>query len=166
MTGIRLSKYNPALRDDGGAYRGSDWTSVSDIGRIFRGSELTEDLYLHTESCYLEVLESLLLDGKCHTLRVRELERTGAPRKVTQALASSDSLVEGQLVSGGFLERIVRACLREEVWCKLEATTSSCAVHFGYDYYLYVTGIVPSRRTLELAQAHSLFIDNVASPYS
>jgi hypothetical protein len=40
-TALRVTKYDPALRDERGGFTGDDWTSVSDVGGLFSGRVLT-----------------------------------------------------------------------------------------------------------------------------
>lgn len=40
---FRVTKYDPSLRAEGGAYFGDDWTSINDIGRTFRGRQQLRD---------------------------------------------------------------------------------------------------------------------------
>ena len=37
MSGYRISKYDPWLRDERGYFTGEDWTSFSDIGKEYLG---------------------------------------------------------------------------------------------------------------------------------
>lgn len=57
--GFRLTKYDPALRDAVGAFRGDDWTAMSDIGRTFGGVELTRERYEEVEAAYLTAITLL-----------------------------------------------------------------------------------------------------------
>ena len=70
---------------------------------------------------------------------------------------------EGQPVDGQRLSTIVRACLREMLWCRLES--ESCTIAFGYDYYVYWAGIAPSAKTLDVVQQRGkLFLERVERP--
>jgi hypothetical protein len=42
----RVTKYDPALRTESGAYTGDDWTMFSQIGEAFGGVRLTRATYL------------------------------------------------------------------------------------------------------------------------
>jgi hypothetical protein len=46
----RVTKYDPALRDERGAYTGDDWTMFDQIGETFSGVRLTLSTYLDLEA--------------------------------------------------------------------------------------------------------------------
>ena len=50
MMHYRISKYNPKFRDEDGFYTRKEWTSISDIGESFDGSEVTIHEYLEIEN--------------------------------------------------------------------------------------------------------------------
>ena len=41
----RVTRYDPARRDERGAYRDDTWTSISDVGNVFDNQELTIEEY-------------------------------------------------------------------------------------------------------------------------
>ena len=45
MTEYRITKYDPANRING-VYMADEWTSFSDIGKVFNGTLLSQDTYL------------------------------------------------------------------------------------------------------------------------
>lgn len=53
MYGWRIIKYNPAFRDERGAYLKDEWTSVSDVGKSFDGEVLTFEEYYKIENAYV-----------------------------------------------------------------------------------------------------------------
>jgi hypothetical protein len=106
----RITKYDPSLRDATGAYAGCDWTSRSDIRRVFDGGLLSEAAYLKVENGYLFAMESFLDEAGIESLELKGLERR-------------DSAGDG-FVSGGNLTiaqslDFARLVLREEAWGKL-----------------------------------------------
>ena len=48
-----VCKYDPAFRDEKGAYKKDEWTDFSDIGRAFDGKVFTEEEYYETEDRYV-----------------------------------------------------------------------------------------------------------------
>ena len=50
----RVSKYNPKLRDSFGNYLADDWTSYSDIGKMYLGKKLTFEEYKKVELSYIK----------------------------------------------------------------------------------------------------------------
>lgn len=49
----RITKYNPANRNDSGNYCGDDWTSISDVGKFYNGELFTIEEYLRVENLYV-----------------------------------------------------------------------------------------------------------------
>ena len=63
MTEYRITKYNPANRING-AYMSDEWTSISDIGKVFNGIILSQDTYLKTEKAYIDCCIELIEKAK------------------------------------------------------------------------------------------------------
>ena len=59
MNGWRITKYNPAFRDERGVYLKDEWTSVSDVGKSFDGVVLTFKEYREIEDNYVSTALSL-----------------------------------------------------------------------------------------------------------
>jgi hypothetical protein len=127
MHEYRLTKYDPALRDAAGAFKGDDWTAVSDIGESFSGIVLTRQEYDRVEQAHIHATLTFLKEGGIESLRVEELE--------TQP-DSAIELREGTVLSTSQLGDVIGSILREEFWCNLESANGF--VHFGYDYYIYL----------------------------
>jgi hypothetical protein len=155
QTELRVTKYDPALRDERGGPTGDDWTSVNDVGDIFGGEVLTLRRYLEVESHHLEVVAVFLAEaGVDHTI-VRGPERHEARWWP----------VEGEPLARLESVDVVREMLRERGFCRLEAP-KDVYIHVGYDYYVYMGGDVPSDRTRLAAAQVGLFVDSpFASPY-
>lgn len=165
MFGYRLSKYDPAKRDASGAYLVEDWTSVSDIGRSLNGRIVTTQQYLVVEDSYVNAVAQLLSFAGISTMYVSDLEvmTSGHDTRFPDdgVAISCAQLHDTSMVAGEMLERVVRGCLREYVWCRL-STPCKSYVHFGYDYYVYV-GIPDSASSLVLPTG--MFIEECDSPY-
>jgi hypothetical protein len=151
----RVTKYDPSLREATGAYTGCDWTSRSDIGRVFDCGMLSEEMYLKVENSYLSALKSFLDEAGIESLELKGLERRDT--------LADDSLQEGNLTITQSLD-FARLALREEAWGKL-VVPGKAYVHFGSDYYMYIG--VPSKceRSIAIACDKGLFVERVRSPY-
>jgi hypothetical protein len=151
----RVTKYDPSLRDATGAYTVCDWTSQSDIGRIFDGGMLSEAVYLNVENSYLSAMKSFLDEAGIESLELTALERRDAP--------ADGFLHRGNLSIAQSLD-FARLVLREEAWGKL-VVPGKAYVHFGYDYYMYIG--VPSKceRSIAIARDLGLFVERIRSPY-
>ena len=118
----RLSRYDPALRDANGHYTRDVWTSIGDVGKHFDGAVLMMDAYLEVEAAMVAAVQAFHLDCGRPMLRAVDVEAgLHSPRFVDGAI----------VVTEAGLADVVRACLREEQWCKLEAPDGTCRIHFG-----------------------------------
>jgi hypothetical protein len=151
----RVTKYAPSLRDATGAYAGEDWTSRSDIGRVFDGGMLSEAEYLKVENSYLSAMENFLDEASIESLELKGLERHGA--------AGGGFLRGGNLSIAQSLD-FARLALREEAWGKL-VVPGSAYVHFGYDYYMYIGVPSKCKRSIAIARDLGLFVERFRSPY-
>jgi hypothetical protein len=77
-------------------------------------------------------------------------------------IESCSQVKDNQVVSGTQLENVIRACLREYMWCRLVGPDDSY-LHFGYDYYMYV-GLPKTADGLTLPRG--MFLEEFESPYT
>jgi hypothetical protein len=143
----RLTKYDPSLRDSTGAFTGDDWTSVSDIGETFDGVRLTLPAYLDIEARHLQVIASFLEESAVTAVTAQGVDNAKGqgPIKVGQTFSPIEAI------------EVVRAMLRDEVWCRLQ-DGEHFYIHVGWDYYVYVGSDRPCDRSVKLARQLGLFI--------
>jgi hypothetical protein len=153
----RITKYDPSLRDSSGAFMGNEWTSYSDVGRIFDGVPLPEFEYLNVEAAYLFSVEAFLREAKIATLQLRGLENNRGSL-LPQFIQSQAILTIPQCVE------FARFALREIAWGKL-VSPGRAYVHFGYDYYMFLG--LPSKcpNAISATQGRGLFVESCRSPY-
>jgi len=60
MLEYRVTKYDPAIRSDGGRY--TEWTSVSDIGAAFDATVLAQTAYEEVEAACVSTQPQLEAD--------------------------------------------------------------------------------------------------------
>ncbi|MFB7368607.1 RNA-binding protein [Streptomyces sp. NPDC056222] len=158
----RVTKYDPADRDDHGNYTGTEDTT-SDHGEI--------------EAAYLQAVEAFAADSDIDRLCVREpgvsshvhfgveppLEGFGLDGVVPNGLRGFH---DGATVPLDIGLELVRLMLRESgAWCRLEVE-GAFAVHVGWDQYLYVGSSRPCRMALARTRELGLFPERLhASPY-
>lgn len=148
----RVTRYDPALRDERGAYPDDAWTSISDVGQVFQGHKLTLPEYERVEAAYVSAFVAFAEESNVERLQVRSLE-------------SGDDLGEGETMSVAEAGKVVRRMLREDVICKLESPVDDFALHVGFDLYMYVGSMRPCPRAAEVAAQLGLFVeDNWPSP--
>ena len=164
MSGWRLSKYDPAWRDALGRYSKEEWTSAHDVGKRIGQHVLATEEYLGVERAYIETTIAFHSDAGSPPLVARDIERGGTAPNVPGDVVAHPPR-EGRPVERTDLATLIRSCLREIVWCRLEADDRSCMIHFGYDYYVYLTGPQVSAHTVALARAGRLFLEPCESPY-
>ena len=85
----RVTKYDPALRNESGAYTGEDWTMFSQIGESFGGVRLTLATYLEVEAKHLVVLASFLEESGTSSVTAEDVENTDDVFRVTQGVELS-----------------------------------------------------------------------------
>ena len=154
MHHFRVTKYDPARRDASGAYPQDEWTSFSDIGKVFEGILLTLKAYEETEDAYVKAAIAFLREAGASCLHVVGLE---VKPDAVDAPLDDDTLNHDEVASA------LRGLLREEFWCRLEG--ENVFVHVGWDYCMYVG--VPHQCPVAEASARSegLFVEAFASPY-
>ena len=119
MAGFRVTKYDSDIRLPNGALTRDEWTSVSDVGRAYRGRFLTCSEYLGVESAYIRALRGLLGASNVETLRITDLEMkavnadTFPLELLEETLSNSESVKVDTEVRGPELDWVVRLALRE-----------------------------------------------------
>ena len=168
MYGWRITKYNPAFRDERGAYLKDEWTSVSDVGKSFGGQVFTFEEYRKIENAYVACALRFLTEAGLRSLKVTSLEKQNLPGVEKRGLADitfDPNLVEeGMSASDEALESTCRLVLREAIWCRLESE-EGFHIHFGWDYYMYVGSPVPSEESVLYGRQQGLYIEAMQSPY-
>jgi hypothetical protein len=149
----RVTKYDPAWRDDRGAYTREEWTSYGDIGQTFGGQRLTPDEYQRVEDAYVSAALGFLHEAGVKTLTVEGLEAQG----------NAPSVAAGSSLGLSDVAEVIRRVLREEFWCRLEGPEAF--VHLGWDYYMYVGVPTACPGAERLVQRLNLHAELFRSPY-
>lgn len=151
----RLTKYDPVLRDQTGAYTGDDWTMFGQIGQTFAGQRLTLAAYLSVEARHLVVVASFMEENNTSSVVADGVEDAHGTFRVG----------DGATLSAVEATDAVRQMLRDEGWCRL-IEDDRFYVHVGWDYYLYVGTEKPCDESASLALEKGLFVDrDFPSPY-
>lgn len=159
----RVTKYDPADRDEHGSYVGTE-PAVSDHGPV--------------EAAYLQAVAAFAENTGVHHVAIREPQ-------IASCLVDfgAESAIEGHGLAGlfppdlaGFHDgarvsldlglALVRVMLRGNgAWCRLEVE-SRFSVHVGWDQYLYIGSSKPCQQALVRTRALGLFPERLdASPY-
>ena len=150
-----MTKYDPALRDEHGAYTGNDWTMFDQIGETFGDVPLTLSTYLDVEARHLAAMASFLEENGTSVVIAEGVENHNRTFRVS----------EGARISQVEAIDAVRQMLRGEGWCRL-ADDDRFYIHAGWDYYLYIGTEHRCERSVALAESKGLFVDrDLPSPY-
>ncbi|MFE5241531.1 MULTISPECIES: RNA-binding protein [unclassified Streptomyces] len=159
----RITKYDPADRDEHGGYNGAE-DSVSDHGAV--------------EAAYLEAVAAFARDSGVDRLEIREPEVAGPVNFGLEAPVEGHGLAglfppdlagyhDGAEVSVPTALELVRAMLRDNgAWCRLECG-DTFTVHVGWDQYVYVGSDRPCEVAVARTGEIGLFAEPItASPYA
>lgn len=159
MYGYRITKYNPEFRDASGAYMRDEWTSISDVGKVFNGVRFEFDEYRAMEMKYLRAIRVFAEAMSVDRFAVSGFESNEADNAEVAALA-------GSVISLDQAVGVAQGVLREELWCRLESPCGGLRVHFGYDYYIYIETALECPLAVAATRAGGLFVDEqFFSPY-
>ncbi|MFJ8664061.1 RNA-binding protein [Streptomyces sp. NPDC093795] len=158
----RVTKYDPADRDDYGQYTGVE-DVTSDHGEV--------------EAAFLQAVQAFAADTGVDRLSVREPEVSSFVHFGVEPPLDGFGL--GPLLPGGLAGfhdgaevlldtglELVRLMLRDSgAWCRLEAE-GAFAVHVGWDQYVYIGSTLPCPMALARTRGLGLFPERLdASPY-
>ncbi|MFD4319000.1 RNA-binding protein [Streptomyces sp. NPDC058548] len=158
----RVTKYDPADRDDYGHYTGVE-DVTSDHGEV--------------EAAYLQAVQAFAADTGVDRLSVREPEVSSFVHFGVEP--PMDGFGLGPLLPGGIAGfhdgaevrldtglELVRLMLRDSgAWCRLEVE-GAFAVHVGWDQYVYIGSSRPCHVALARTRELGLFPERLdASPY-
>ena len=152
MREYRITKYNPINRVEG-IYSIEEWTSVSDIGKIFANGVLTYEEYEKTENAYIDCCIELIKESAISQLWIYDAE-----------FYDKDICFSQSVFKESDIRLLIKYCLQEKCWAKLKA--KNFFIHFGYDYYMYVGTGLPVELVNKIAKKHGLFCEIHRSPHS
>lgn len=160
---FRFSRYDPSLRHADGTYPDGTWTELFDVIDEL-GAEAGLAEYERVEDTYVEAVRSLLRQHGAEEARLADVERnglvTGLLEQAGAALTLPDPLAE--LVSTSVVLLVVRAGLRGQLWCRIQA--ADLEITFGHDLYMHVR----TSRSCDAAKAvvaeQGLFVQDAEYP--
>lgn len=141
-----IVKYHPAGYKDR-IYTFDDWTSISDIGKIFRTGILSADDYIKVEDSYVNTILTVMSETDCHYLTIEYVEayddeivkrmKEYKQRYNIPVLDPIPNLKKGKEVSKTRLP-FCSGFVRELCYIKFSCKSKKLKIEFGYDYYLYI----------------------------
>jgi hypothetical protein len=141
-----VTKYNPDYYNAEGNYSLEEWTSYSDIGKrndTVNQCILTKERYLEVENSYVEAVKLFISEIGATKILLVELYKTSGledfQRHHDEVLYTQYVQLEAKEYAVSNIDGIIRLALREYIQVTIELITSKmdCAIHFGYDYYMY-----------------------------
>ena len=142
-----IVKYHPAGYKDR-IYTFDDWTSISDIGKIFRTGILSADDYIKVEDSYVNTILTVMSETDCHYLTIEYVEayddeivkrmKEYKQRYNIPVLDPIPNLKKGKEVSKNEAAVLFRLCLRGLFDINFSFKSKKLKIEFGYDYYLYI----------------------------
>jgi hypothetical protein len=150
----RVTKYDPALRDERGAFTGHDWISIKDVGCSFDGVTLTQARYEEVERAYVNAALAFLQEAGVTTLRVENLE--------SNRVKNLD-FKEGEALSLDRVREAIPRLLRGEFWCRLQGAEEF--IHIGWDYYMFIGVPHPCPAARAFATTLGLYVKDFPSAY-
>lgn len=152
MKEYRITKYNPQNRVKN-IYKTSEWTSISDIGKMFDTGILTYGDYKKVEQAYIDCCIAIIRKEEIIELSVCNPEYYNTDFRFPQTISNEREM-----------RQAIMYCLQEKCWAKLES--KSFFIHFGYDYYMYIGSTLPCSVVEEIAKEYNLFCEHFHSPYN
>jgi len=149
----RVTKYNPAFRDQRGHYTRAEWSMFKHIGETYSGVLFTREEYERVEDSYVQAALSFLHESGLSSIRIAGIEN----RSKQPLDFDSTSVLPLDRIG-----EIIRRTLREEIYCRLEG--SECFIHFGWDFYMYIGVPHPCPRAQVRAAELGLYVEEFASP--
>jgi len=168
----QITKYNPKYRDERGFYTKDEWTSISDIGSVYK---ITLVDYLTVEDKYVEAVMYFMEHLKVNNMIIRTFEkRSGFDKQIKkfpeiypqEMVSLLSSVHENLVLDQRQVMMICRLILREDMWCKLISADSNFFVHFGYDYYMYIGSTKKCTEIVSRIEKTGLFVEKFESPYN
>ncbi len=157
MHEFRVTKYDPAKRDQHGVYQTDEWIMFSQLGKECDGVVLTLQEYERVEAAYIQAALAFLEEVGVNELQVCGLENA------RMGFVDDRRWTERETLTTERLPSVFRAVLRDQIWCRFEHRTG-VFVHFGWDYYRYIGVPTPCPTAQGIARDLGLFVETFESP--
>ena len=147
----------------------NEWTSISDIGKIYNGKQFKYEEYIKTENSYIKVILMFIKLNNIKTITIDELEISNNDKLIydeydIQIKVLIKKVKNKMKIKTSDIELFIRAILREQIWAKL-ASSDEFYIHFGYDYYMYIGSKAEPQKEIEQIEKMGLVIEKQLSPY-
>lgn len=162
----RVTKYNPAYRNEKGWYMRDDWTDYSEV--VKTGAKREYDEYKKIEDLYIHYLQIGLQSAADKIFVVNYLDRhTGVIQKYPDRLQDCNSkllfkIKNNYKCSVSEVSDLARLILREMVWCRFNSTSSY--IDFSSEYYMFVGGVYYDVATVRDAALKGIYVEEMDAP--
>ncbi len=152
MRKYRITKYDPALRNEDGWYMPDDWIDWSDIGKTYNGNMLDAREYKEVETKSIEVATKILKYKTVTTMEIKGLEDYLEEEDVSMYISIfKDKQIElsrtdeelwmeirngKRIINIENIPNMLRLLLRSLLWCRL-VSKRRMKLYTGYDFYMY-----------------------------
>ncbi|WP_313894134.1 hypothetical protein [Psychrobacillus sp.] len=166
----RITKYNPAFRDEDGYYTlQKEWTCPSEIGKVIDGKEFTLVEYLGVETAYVNTVMTFLSEYGLSSLRILQLTKMDVSKEDKVSILYETEfdemdLQEDKELNENEIRIICKMILRNFVSCQLYSK-GAFFVDFGWDYYMYIGSSTKCPSSIKFANESGLFVEETKSPY-
>jgi hypothetical protein len=169
MKNYRITKYNPENRSSDGHYQVDEWTCPSEVGKLLNGSVFQKDEYFEIESKYIKAVIILMKSMSINNLRIVSLNKN----YMEEELVDKDNqwlldnkfkdieLFEDKSVDISEVETLIKLNLRNFMGCTLEIV-DKFRLHFGYDYYMYISSAGFNSKVLDEIESFGLFVEELS----
>jgi hypothetical protein len=169
----QITKYNPVYRNLYGPYQIYDWSSITDIGKIFDDKVLDMVEYFTTESMYIKAVKLIVNEQSIHRLYVNGFEKNYKIADFYQTIKKypdyyPDQLIEifktvkdGCELSSEDAYDLCRLVLREHLFCKMNSRDRGFIITFGYDYSMRIICRELRKETINAVRDSGLFVEIV-----
>jgi len=161
-----IVKYDPEFRNDQGHYMKDEWTSISDVGKIYDGKLFTIEEYEHIENLYIQAVFLILEFFHTRSIKITHIYKSKNSRartsKEKKLIACMDMFATGDVIrvnNKELITNLIKLRLREHA-PELEVIVdrkSRSELVFGYDYYMYLKTNIDVSSVLEEIDTFGLF---------
>ncbi|MBH0173622.1 hypothetical protein IHV09_08640 [Fictibacillus sp. 23RED33] len=170
MHKYRITKYNPLFRDAEGRFTRDEWTSISDIGKVFENQELTIEMYKKTEDSYIKAVHLTMDFLNLPHLHARNIIKSFHDNQFLALINDNIELYPKDMLQYYFstnnnekithedIDKHCRLQLRE-AWGSALFYPQKCKLFIGYDYLMSIHSHIPLDPIFQSIQNLGLFVE-------
>lgn len=150
MYKYRITKYNPLFRNSAGEYLEEDWTAISDIGKIFNGTQLTQKVYKCVENNYVDAINIIMDFLGITYLTANDINKSFSSTDdflnsikkygtlyCAQMIDVFENVTDNQTLDDEKLDSFLRLLIREDIGADV-SYPRKMQVFIGYDFLMGV----------------------------